>query len=165
MSAQLTKKPTTLVDGSVDAFPAVRRAGAGRMTKRPRLRSIAAVAFGFILAAALSVIADVILHAVKVFPPWTQPVPGGLLLLALLYRCVFTIAGGWATARLAPNRAIQHAAILGAVGIVAARIGALATWNAGPQFGPHWYPVSLIVTALPAVWVGGRLFLSKQLTT
>jgi len=36
------------------------------------------------------------------------------------------------------------------------------TWNAGPQYGPHWYPVSLIVLALPAAWIGGRLYTSSH---
>jgi len=165
VNPQLTQKPTTLVDGSVEPSPPARGTGANSMTKRPLLRSIAAVALGFILTAALSVITDVILHAVRVFPPWAQQVPSGLLLLALLYRVIFTIAGGWVTARLAPNRTMKHVAILGALGTVAASIGAFATWNAGPQFGPHWYPLALIVTALPAVWIGGRLFLSRQSAT
>jgi hypothetical protein len=33
----------------------------------------------------------------------------------------------------------------------------LATWNAGPAFGPHWYPVATVATALPCAWVGGTL--------
>jgi len=43
VNTQLTEKPTTLVDGSVGPFPAARGAGANSMTKRPILRSIAAV--------------------------------------------------------------------------------------------------------------------------
>ena len=35
--------------------------------------------------------------------------------------------------------------------------GAVATWNAGPAFGPQWYPVLLVVTALPCVSAGGLL--------
>jgi hypothetical protein len=36
-------------------------------------------------------------------------------------------------------------------------MGAVATWNRGPEFGPHWYPVALILLALPCVWAGARL--------
>lgn len=133
-------------------------------TTRPRLtRSIAAVALGFVLTGALSVGMDVVLHAVGIYPPWGQVTPGGLLLLATLYRIVFTVLGGGLTARLAPNRPMKHVVILGTVGTVAAVIGAFATWNAGPQFGPHWYPLALIVTAFPAVWLGGRLSTSRRL--
>jgi hypothetical protein len=31
------------------------------------------------------------------------------------------------------------------------------TWNKGPTFGPHWYPLALIVLAMPQAWVGGKL--------
>lgn len=41
--------------------------------------------------------------------------------------------------------------VLGAVGIVAALAGALATWNQGPEFGPKYYPILLVITALPDV--------------
>ena len=41
--------------------------------------------------------------------------------------------------------------------VLAATAGAVATWNAGPAFGPHWYPLALVVTALPCVWAGGLL--------
>ena len=34
---------------------------------------------------------------------------------------------------------------------------AAATWNKGPEFGPHWYPLALVATALPCAWLGGRL--------
>ena len=29
--------------------------------------------------------------------------------------------------------------------------------DAPPAFGPHWYPVALIVTAIPCAWLGGKL--------
>ena len=40
-------------------------------------------------------------------------------------------------------------------------IGAAATWNRGPAFGPHWYALALVVTALPTAWVGGKLHLMQ----
>jgi hypothetical protein len=52
---------------------------------------------------------------------------------------------------------MQHALILGAVGVVLSLIGLLATWNKGPEFGPKWYPLALVVLALPCAWIGGRL--------
>ena len=42
-----------------------------------------------------------------------------------------------------------------AIGVGLATAGAVATWNQG--LGPHWYPLSLVVTALPSAWVGGKL--------
>ena len=38
-----------------------------------------------------------------------------------------------------------------------ATAGAIATWNAGPAFGPHWYPLALIALALPQTWLGAKL--------
>ena len=37
-----------------------------------------------------------------------------------------------------------------------ALVGAVATWNAG--LGPHWYPIALVVLALPQAWLGGKLY-------
>jgi hypothetical protein len=33
----------------------------------------------------------------------------------------------------------------------------VATWYAGPEFGPRWYPALLVVTALPCVLGGAWL--------
>jgi hypothetical protein len=33
----------------------------------------------------------------------------------------------------------------------------VGTWNSGPEFGPKWYPLALVVVALPCAWLGGRL--------
>ena len=85
--------------------------------------------------------------------PWT----GTLFLLAMAYRMVDGIAGSYIAARLAPRRPMQHSLILGAVGIVLSSIGAVVTWNKGPAFGPHWFPIALIVIAMPCAWAGGRL--------
>ena len=51
---------------------------------------------------------------------------------------------------------MRHVIALGVIGSVAAAIGLVATWNAG--LGPRWYPILLLVTGLPCVWAGGRLF-------
>jgi len=52
---------------------------------------------------------------------------------------------------------MKHALVLGVVGLIVSTAGAVATWNKGPEFGPHWYPIALIVTAIPCAWLGGRL--------
>ena len=52
---------------------------------------------------------------------------------------------------------MKHALIGGLVGLVLSTVGAVATWNAGPAFGPHWYPLALVATALPCAWLGGQL--------
>ena len=128
-------------------------------TQQPRriLRSIAAVVAGFLATFMLSIVTDIVLHGIGVFPPWGQPMSNALFVLATAYRVIYTIAGGYITARLAPNRPMTHVWILGLIGFLAATVGTVATWNKGPEFGPKWYPIALIVTALPCVWLGGKL--------
>ena len=117
------------------------------------LRSVGAVAAGFVAVAVGSTLVDVVLHATSVYPPWGQPIGNGLSLLATAYRMVITIAGGFVTARLAPHRPLAHAVVLGILGIVAATGASAATWNLP---GPHGYPRALVATALRCTWPGGR---------
>lgn len=120
------------------------------------LKSIGAVFVGFITVVLLSVGTDFILETAGIFPPQNEPLSYTwvMLLFALIYRCIYTIAGGYVTARLAPNRPMLHAIILGFVGIIAGTIGVFVAWNVSPQ---HWYPIALVVTALPCTWLGGKL--------
>lgn len=120
-------------------------------------RSVLAVGVGFAATAILSLGTDAVLHASGVYPGWGQPMSDGRFALATAYRVVFTLLGGLLTARWAPHAPMAHVWTLAAIGVVAATAGAVTTWNAGPAFGPHWYPVALVVTALPCVWLGGRL--------
>jgi drug/metabolite transporter (DMT)-like permease len=121
-------------------------------------KSIGAVLAGILVGAVLSLGTDVVLHAAHIFPPWDQPASNALLLLATAYRTVYSIAGSYVTARLAPSHPMLHALVLGALGLVVCIVGAVVTWNKGPAFGPRWYPVALIVLAMPQCWVGGKLY-------
>lgn len=120
-------------------------------------RSIGALLAGFVVVVSLSIGTDTVLHATGVFAPVGQPMAGALFVLATVYRSVYGVAGSYITARLAPYRPMQHALVGGAIGLVLSTAGAIATWDRGPAFGPHWYPVSLIVLALPCAWAGGRI--------
>jgi peptidoglycan/LPS O-acetylase OafA/YrhL len=124
---------------------------------RNMVRSVVAVVAGALTGVVLSLGTDVVLHKAGVFPPWGQPAGDGPLLLATAYRAVFGVLGGYITARLAPNRPMRHALILGAFGTLAGIAGAVATWNKGPEFGAHWYPVALVVLGMPQSWLGGKL--------
>ncbi len=134
-------------------------------TQPPRSigRSIVAVLAGMVVGVALTLGTDVVLHKIGVFPPWGQSMVGfdGALLLATLYRTVYGVLSSYITARLAPNRPMQHALVGGFIGLVVGIVGAAVTWNKGPAFGPHWYPLALIVLALPTAWVGGKLRLMQ----
>jgi surface polysaccharide O-acyltransferase-like enzyme len=127
--------------------------------KRPRylLRSIGAIVAGLLVIVVLSVGTDVILHATGVYPPWFHYMPDSLFLLATAYRSLYSVLGCYITARLAPDRPMRHALILGVVGVVLSTLGAISTWNQGPEFGPKWYPITLVVISIPLAWVGGEL--------
>ena len=121
------------------------------------LRSIGAVVAGFVVVVVLSLGTDMVLHATGVFPEWGRPMSDALFLLATAYRTIYCIAGCYIAARLAPDKPMKHALVLGVVGLIVSTAGAVATWNKGPEFGPHWYAVALIVTAIPCAWLGGKL--------
>jgi len=121
-------------------------------------KSIGAVLAGMFATIVLSLGTDVVLHAVGTFPPWGQPMADGLLVLATAYRTIFSVAGSYITARLAPNRPMLHALVLGGLGLLVSIVGTVVTWNKGPAFGPHWYPVALVVLAIPQCWAGGKLY-------
>jgi hypothetical protein len=128
---------------------------------RRRWRSVWAVAAGFLAVVVLSLVTDEILHLLHVYPRWGQPTyEPGLNLLALAYRSVFTVAGMYLTATLAPRAPMRHALIGGAIGTVIAGAGAFAT--VPMNLGPAWYPIALAVTALPLAWLGGALYLARH---
>jgi hypothetical protein len=125
------------------------------------VRSVGALLAGFVLVVVLSIATDAVLHATGIFPKLGVLMSDGLFLLATAYRSVYGVAGSYLTARLAPSRPMEHAIVGGVVGTVIATIGAVVTWNQ-PQLGPHWYPVALVVFALPGAWLGAKLYLSRK---
>ena len=128
-------------------------------SQKPRQmgKSILAVLMGIVTGVAVTIATDVALHAIHLFPPWDQRVPDGLLALATAYRTVYSIGASYLTARLAPFSPLKHALVGGAIGFVVCLAGAIATWNGGPQYQAHWYPIALTLLAIPSAWVGGKL--------
>jgi hypothetical protein len=125
--------------------------------RRPVLRSVGAVLGSFVVIAVLSSAVDALMHAARVFPPYGEAMTDRMFLLATAYRALISIFGCWLAARLAFDRPMRHALSLGGLGVVVSLLGAVATWNAGPAFGPHWYPLLLVAIAMPCAWLGGRL--------
>lgn len=127
-------------------------------TSFPRLlRSAAAIVVGFLSVAVLSLATDQVLHVVGVYPPWGEPMHDtGLNLLALSYRTLYTILGGYITAVLAPHAPMRHVLVVAVLGFVMGTIGAIAAINIG-NLGPNWYPIALAITGGPCVWLGGAL--------
>lgn len=121
------------------------------------LKGIGAVVAGFFVCAILSIGTDMVFHVTGVFPGWGQPMSDGLFVLATVYRTIYTVAAGYLTARLAPKQPMAHVLALGGIGLLAGTAGLIATWDKGPEFGPKWYPIALVVLALPSVWLGGKM--------
>jgi hypothetical protein len=122
-----------------------------------RIRSTAAIAAGFFTVAGLSLATDQVLHILEVYPSWGEPMFEPVLnALALSYRLVFTVLGGFVTARLAPRSPMRHVNFLGVIGLIAGSAGAVGAIVAA-DLGPNWYPIAIAVTAYPLTWLGGWL--------
>jgi hypothetical protein len=119
-------------------------------------RSIGAVLAGILAVIILSIGTDLLLHAIGILPGLGEPVSDSLLLVATVYRTIYSIAGSYITAWLAPDRPMNHALAGGVLGLILGTVGVITTWN-GAGMGHHWYSIALAVLALPSAWVGGKL--------
>ncbi len=118
------------------------------------LKSIGAVLAGLLTVVILSVATDAILEKLGVFPPQNKGLfITWMLVLAFFYRGIYTIIGGYITARLAPANPMRHVTILGIIGIVLGTLGVIVGWD----LSQHWYPISLAIAAFPLTWLGGKL--------
>jgi hypothetical protein len=132
-----------------------------RVPGRSLGRSIGAVGVGTVVGILLTLGTDAVFYGVGVLPKAGQVPSTGALLLATVYRCVFGVVGSYVIAAIAPNRPMQHALVGGFLGVLAATVGTIATWNKGPEYAAHWYPIALILTAMPCAWLGGKLRMSQ----
>jgi len=137
-----------------------------RETKPSRhvLRRIGAVLAGLLTVVTLDLGIDVVMHKTGIYPPWFQPMRTSLWLLAIAYRTMDGIIGGYIVARLAPDWPLKHASALGIIGLLMSTAGVVGTWSKGPEFGPKWYPLALVAISLPCALVGG-LLRERQLRT
>jgi len=116
------------------------------------VRSAVAVLAGLAVVVALSEGADYV--AMKFgHLSFDGPDPTVPFAIATVYRFLWGVIGGYTTARLAPERPMLHAIILGGIGFVLALAGCVMMW----KLGNHWYPIALVITALPSAWLGGKL--------
>jgi hypothetical protein len=127
--------------------------------KNTLLKSILAVLAGFLTVAILSTTMDAILEGMGILPPNTHPelLVTWMLGLAFIYRSVFTVLGGYITARLAPQNKLKHVKALMILGGVGGILGAIFGWN----LSENWYPILLALTGPLFIWLGGKLFLNK----
>jgi len=131
-------------------------------SRRHIVKSVGAVLAGVLVGVLLSLGTDSLLRAAGIFPALGQRVADTLLVIATVYRTAYGIVSSYITAWLAPGRPMANVLVLGFLGLAANVLGTVLTWNKGPAFGPHWYPVALIILAVPTAWAGGKLFLLRQ---
>ena len=135
----------------------------GDQSQPSKWKSVWAVLAGFVVIFILSTAMDAVMPVTGIFPPLGQGISDGLFAWATVYRVVFSIIGCYVTARLAPNRPLTHALWLGVLGVVISFVATVVTWNKGPAFGPHWYPIALVLVSIPCAWVGAMLYEKLQL--
>jgi hypothetical protein len=116
-------------------------------------RSIRAVFAGLVSIFAITTAIDMALHAAGVFPPMGEYTSSGPLALAAAYRLMISTGGCYLAARLAPNRPMLHALVLGGIGLALSIVGAVVFWG----MGPAWYPLAVIAMAPLCAWAGGQL--------
>jgi hypothetical protein len=121
----------------------------------PVVRSTVAVVVGFLVIGVLAMGTDAILRSnvPGVFGPGGRVDSVPWLIVMQLYVFVYAVFGCWLAARLAPDRPIRHALILGVLGLVFNVAMLRATWDTAPA----WYHVVAIALVMPAAWLGGRL--------
>jgi hypothetical protein len=138
-------------------------ASISRAEPRRLLHSAGAILLGLVAVAGLSLATDQLFHVLEVYPPWGQPMhEPSLNVLALSYRIVYAVVGGYVAARFAPSDPMRHAVVLGVIGVILSLIGVLATLPL--NLGPAWYPVSLVFIALPGSWLGGALYRGRRVS-
>jgi len=129
------------------------------MNKR---KSIWAIFAGFLTVVLLSTGTDFILEKTGIFTPPEQGFfTTWMMVLAFAYRSVYTIAGGYVTASLAPQNPMRHVVILGCIGTAAGIAGVFIGWN----LSDHWYPIALAATGFLFTWVGGKIKTRNSQTT
>ena len=120
------------------------------------LKAIGAILAGMIFIVATHAGTDFVLESLGIF---SQPSEGfhttWMVVTATIYRSIYTVAGGYLTATLAPSPKMRYVVILGIIGVVAGTLGAIATIPM--NIAPIWYPIALVVLALPCVWLGAKL--------
>jgi MFS-type transporter involved in bile tolerance (Atg22 family) len=126
--------------------------------KSNRLKSVWAVLAGFLVIVILSIGFDTILKLAGILPWDHLFVSTGLILFVILYRAVFSLAGCYLTAKLAPKNPMKHSILLGIIGTVLSSVGAILA----ADLGPVWYGWTLAVIAIPIAWLGGKLYEIKH---
>jgi hypothetical protein len=142
LSSEPSAKPGEMIMESVALAPT-----------HTALKNTGAVFAGLVAVAGLSHVTDAALHASGVFTEYGATLGDALFLLALAYRSLFGVFGGYLAARIGGGR---QATLLGVIGTVLGLLGLAASCK-HPELGPIWYPIALVVVALPSARLGAEL--------
>jgi hypothetical protein len=121
------------------------------------MKNFLAVIAGLAFTVVVSMGLDFAMHRSGIFSDDVTEMTTADWRIALSYRLLAAIGGGWITARLAQSRPVFFAVILGVIGSLVGLAGLAAVWMARPNLGPLWYPALLVITAVPCTWLGGKL--------
>ena len=120
------------------------------------LRGILAILAGMVFIITTHTATDFVLESLGIFTPPSEGFhTTWMVVTATIYRSIYTTAGGYITAALAPKPPMRYVVILGIIGTILGTLGAIATIPLG--IAPAWYPIALVVLALPCVWLGAKL--------
>ena len=123
--------------------------------KKNFFKSLIAIVSGFSVTFILSNGTDYLLRNANILPPNTMYVSSIIIFTVILYRGIYNIIGSFIVAKLAPYQPMGHALGVGIFAFLASLAGTIATWNM--NLGPHWYPISVTVAAIPCAWLGAKL--------
>ena len=84
--------------------------------------------------------------------------PARLTALVLGTTTLYSVAGGWTTARMAPKAGWRHVAYLIVWGEIAGAASAFRTWGQMQW----WFTIGWLILWIPAVWLGGFLRLRSR---
>lgn len=123
--------------------------------KKNFFKSLIAIVSGIAVTFILSNGTDYLFRKANILPPSTMYVSSIIIITVILYRCIYNVIGSFIVAKLAPYQPMGHALGVGIFGFLGSLAGTIATWNM--NLGPHWYPISVAITAIPCAWLGAKL--------
>ncbi len=118
-------------------------------------KSIWACFVGILVGVVLSLGTDLILQHKGVIPNGNLWVAPSIILLIIVYRTIYNVLGAYIVGKLAPEKPMKHALIVGVLGTIVSIIGVFVCLKL--HLGPLWYTVTLAVLAMPSAWLGGKL--------
>jgi hypothetical protein len=116
-----------------------------------------AVSIGLAIALGLTLIGAFAAKALGLIGNGTLPTETNFL---LFNSCIglFIMAGGYATAKLAPYNPKDHTLALGGILTILGGIASIA--QAMTHYGPNSFGWLLVLSGLPFAWLGGKLLRS-----